>query len=209
MALISKYSLNGNANDLVWSNNWTALNVVWVDGKMNWWASLNWYTSYIEAIASNMTTFSVWFLFKPNAVASSITYTKIFSFSQNSWDTSAFDFSFDHVSNDYRQAFSVRNTSDVFFPCKMNTVMQANTRYYIVWTFDWTNIRVYVNGVYENISSNFSGTITTTWVLNIWRYQAWSQYWAGVVDEFETYNHVLTAAEIKNRYLYFNGFYNV
>ena len=68
MTIVWKWSLNWNANAQVWSNG-TATNVTWVDWKQNWAWSFNGTSSKIIANLSQVSTFSVNFIYKPTNTA--------------------------------------------------------------------------------------------------------------------------------------------
>ncbi len=210
MALISKYSLNGNANDLVWSNNWTALNVTWVDGKMNWWASFNWTTSTIIMDAPNYSwtqNFSISSLIFVNQLPSSTNITMPISYVEWSIDSWIYDKSFD-INSSWEVSFRV------FYWSSKSAVFSSISTwkwYHIVWTYDWTTIKIYVNWLIWSIQAIASWTYWFT-VPKIWFSWNWASSrvrFNGKIDEVELHNTSLTATEIKNKYLYYNGFYNV
>lgn len=84
------------------------------------------------------------------------------------------------------------------------TVLSTNTWYYIVGTYDGSNVRVYVNGSYEGSGSQtISGTINNSLSNVKFGYKSSSNvdYLKGTVDEVNVYNRALTSDEVKNLYL--------
>lgn len=212
MALISKYSLNGNANDLVWSNNWTALNVTWVDGKMNWWANFNWTNSNIIWITN------AWYAWANGDWSISL----LLNISSLPWinqrryiytcvdSTTSSDFQFNLFNNWWTQTIVYwRWRFNISYANSFNYTLPLNKWIHVTIIQNWNNNYLYVEWVLLTQSTMFWNWI---WWYNFWI--IWSNVtntellsWS--LDEFEIYNHVLTETEIKNKYLYYNGFFNV
>lgn len=206
MALVSKYSLNWNANDLAWSNNWTANSVTWVDWKANQWLYTSWTSSSNVTIPDStslrFSTMSICAYIKINWTQWSNEWV-IMRKDTESWTRYLWWFSQNESSQNIR--FVNYNWSLIFQSTK--TSVGLGWHYY-VWIITWSgwSLSLYYDWILvstESISTFWDATSAIT----IWRdpvvtnvNRAWS------VDEVEIYNHVLTPAEIKNKYLYLNWF---
>jgi hypothetical protein len=192
------------------SGNWfdlTPTNISWAWWILwSWSASLNWTNAYFSWSFTNLSIFTIIFFIKPTNNPSSSIYSKVFSFSTWATDTTSIDFSYDHVSSAYRTAFSIRNTADTFFPAKINTTLVWWNKYMIWVTFDWTTLRTYLNWNPE-WTATFTWTLTTTWLLNVWRYQTWSQYFNWLIDEWIIENRAWTSQEMKKYYTFSKWLY--
>lgn len=216
MALISKYSLNGNANDLVWSNNWTALNVVWVDGKMNQSASFDGSSSYIQVPYSSdfdLLSFTISMYFRRSDNLSRLQDWFILSKQSNIYWWNNFS-----IRMWYWKDITNWIIDWLFYSWTTWYTIQTNipildTNYHnVTFTFGSWIWNIYID--WKLINSSVTWLIPLVWNYPLFIWQDSQSYdnnrrFKWIIDEIEIYNHVLTAAEIKNKYLYYNGFYNV
>lgn len=206
MAIVAKYSLNGNTNDSAGSNNGTPTALSYMAWK-SWEAgNFNGSTSTIIADAPDYfwtQNLSISCLIKINTLPTSTDITMPISFVETSVDNWIYDKSFD-INSSWQISFRVFDWAGK--SATFNWLVTWKW-YHIVWTFDWTNLRVYVNSV------EWTST-TATWTYNfttpkLWF--SWNWWWSRVrfnwlVDEVEIHNTALTPAEIKNKYLFYNWF---
>lgn len=222
MALISKYSLNGNANDLVWSNNWTALNVTWVDGKMNWWASFNGGSTSIRATGISLPTGSspyfIWWWFKLLSEIWSWTKT-LFNLNPDATLQDTI-YVLDYEYNWWTRRLNYQhyyNWPETYYTLTYNIALWTSVYHYIWINYTGSSMELYVDWLLVT-SWWWSWTYWSNWPVT---YNSWFTMWAtyalsvfgsyldSIIDEVEVHNTSLNASEIKNKYLYYNGFYNV
>jgi len=199
MALIAKFSLNGNANDALWINNWTASNVTWVDWKQNQSASFNGTSSVITTWSIiSTTTMSIW-VWVNTAVSSATTYP--FITKRNSNATWIFVFWY----TSWLVSFRDYNWSAFWFnPSNRSTWTINNWKWrYVVFTRSWTTWIYYIDWVQSWTTTAASNITPNTNWLKIWRDSVDSVYYTWWLDEIEIYDHVLTPWEIKMKYLYY------
>lgn len=72
--------------------------------------------------------------------------------------------------------------------------------YYLVGTYDGTNVTIYVNGVQEGIAAFSGAIIQTPAPLCIGRYGTVAETVNGSIDEFRLYNRALSGSEVLNLY---------
>ncbi len=79
-------------------------------------------------------------------------------------------------------------------------VLQSNTWYYVVATYDGSNAKIYLNTV-QNASNAVAGTMTVNaYPLCIGRDQAGSNNFSGRIDDIKIYSRVLTPTEMTDLY---------
>lgn len=216
MALISKYSLNGNANDLVWSNNWTATNVTWVDGKMNQWWSFNGSSSYITIPDNNVFDGSWWnismcAMIRPTTLKDSYFLSKD-DVTNRSWTFDTTNYAWQMWKLD--ALFFTGGGYSYAYTTNQNVIV-AWVRQHVGVTRDVSGIiRFYINGDYvptTMITTTSWGIINTSADVIIWKRNYAPAPWVfdWLIDEVEIHDNVLSDVDFKNKYLYYNGFYNV
>lgn len=197
MAIIWKYSLNWNANAQVWPN-WTATNVTYVAWKSGQAWSFNW-------TSSNINLWNVFnFSWTTNFSISALVYytwnrwyivSKFAPWISGQWII--------QVRDDNRIRLS-RN----IFPNFINSpaVLNINKWNYIVWTYDWTAMRIYHNWILVAWPVNSWSVASNTRNVRIWSDDNNWNYHNWLIDEVEIENRALTPTEIKNKFLYYNWF---
>ena len=90
-----------------------------------------------------------------------------------------------------------------------------NNWYYVVGTYDGSNVRIYVNGVLEGVSESVTGIISNTTAPLYMNHHTWgfggsgnqqsSQRMRGLIDEVRISNIARSAQEIANNYNLANG----
>lgn len=208
MALIARYPMNWNANDVVSSLNWTASNVTWVDGKENGAGSFNWTNSYISINDDNLLSFTnkIW-----SAVCIfSTTQTTHWQFISK-WNTSNFEWSFYIWQTWAWKVWAEMWTSAWASLWKWDTTWTYNDwKWHVAWvTFNNAQPILYIDWV--AVAMSWSGTwwTSTNWTanVNIGRRADWNQYFNWKLDFVCLYNNALTPAEMKNIYLSLNWYY--
>ena len=205
MAIVAKYSLNGNANDSAGSNNGTPTDLTYVAWKSGEAWSFNWTSTLITAWT---TLWNFW--------TADFTINTFFNLSW-SWDrwlinkTDSIDtnwFSF-YVSWWKLQGFTVSLTG-------YRDVVWATTLSNSVW-YMWTLVRRAWNlEIYLNAKNDFWSSPSWVWPardmnnannFELWRLRNSNARWMNwEIDEVDVYNTALTPAEIKNKYLFYNWF---
>lgn len=201
----AQYTTNTYA-DQSWNwNTWTAVNVtdtaLWLNNTM----TFNWSSSYIN-VANNST----------------INFIDTDSFSVEAWvkvDTlwaiQIFVSKQQNIINEFIYSLSISASNNFqFWIWKQNVVgnFAVSTQtavvwkwYHLVWTTDWTNIKLYVNWVQDwGTTKTFSSATTSVATLQIWRSYDWALYFDWSMCNPKIYNRTLTADEVAQ--LYFSNF---
>jgi hypothetical protein len=77
------------------------------------------------------------------------------------------------------------------------TALNNNTWYHVAFTYDGTNIRIYLNGVLESTTARAWNTQDSIFTLG--KYTNWGPaYFDGLMDDVRVYNRVLSAPELLN-----------
>ena len=77
------------------------------------------------------------------------------------------------------------------------TIAQPNTSYDVVFTFDGTNVKIYVDG---NLESTTAQNRINNELTYVGSYNGSTNYYLGTIDIIEFFNIVLTAEEVSNLY---------
>jgi hypothetical protein len=204
MPIIAKYSLNGNANDLVGGLNWTPTNVTWVDWKSNWAGSFNGSSSTFTAgwldyfWTQNL---SVSCIVKINQLPGST--ASIFSWVEWTIDSGINDKSIEIQSN-WQMVFRLFDWASKAATFSWLIVWQW---YHIVWTYNWTNVRIYVNwNIWTSTTASWSFNFTNPRIWLSWNALGTYNRFNWIIDEVEIHNTALSATEVKNLFLYYNWF---
>ena len=80
-----------------------------------------------------------------------------------------------------------------------NVGISANQWYHLVYTYDGTTAKAYVNGIYKN-SLSVSGFTQKNIPLGIGSFSGGGWYFNGLIDEVRIYNRALSADEIQAHY---------
>ena len=197
--LIAWYKLDGNANDSAGSNNGTPTAITYTTGRVWDAASFNGTSSSIYcgsgALNITWTSLSVGFLINPNT-------TMVNKWIIFKWSTAA---------SQWVYSIWFYNWSSMRILCRLNgsatewswqlsstTTLSTGTWYYIQVTYDWTNIKIYINWVL-NVSNSYSTALASnTDDLILWLYYntSASYRYNWLLDEVKIYDRVLTAWEI-------------
>lgn len=200
--IVWKWSLNWNPNDSAGSNNWTAINVTWVNWKMNWWAGFNGTNSGIYLWAATIL---------PNTWNYAIEFIlKWWVTSQSYWMI----FIQEKLSTTQHSKTIVQDTNKIRYLNSNNTAwVEAGTieewkYYHILFSFSATNWgRLYVNWILWWSDTQVSTNTNPFWVNQtaIWVRNG-ANWFNGGVDELTLYDTEISQAEAKNKYLYYNWF---
>ena len=210
MAIVWKWSLNWNANDWIWINNWTATNVSYIDWKSNLAGSFNWINSYVNI--PNSTSLNINWSWSSVSIE---VYVKINWFP---WFIIRKWFEWANASNYW---IYILNTNYLFFRVvatnwrshRANFILSTNIWYYIVATCSYwdTTPTIYINwnSIWLTIEDSAISTYLFPSNTNPVRLGSSSDntgYFNWIIDEAIISNHILTPAEIKNKYLFYNWF---
>ena len=80
------------------------------------------------------------------------------------------------------------------------TEVKPTVWYYVVGTYDGSEMKLYVNGTLENTKNLQSNFITSTTPVYIGSKSGTERFFNGIIDEVGIYNYVFTPTEIFNRY---------
>lgn len=85
------------------------------------------------------------------------------------------------------------------------TAPQANRWYYLVGTYDGSNIRLYVNGVLEATTATTGNVVSSTTQLNVASFKVTpggpsTRFLNGKIDELALYARALSATEVTDRF---------
>lgn len=205
MALVAKYSLNGNANDALGVNNWTATNITWVDWKLNQAASFNGTSSDINcgnwsALNITWTQFSCWFIIRPWSTM--VNNWIIFKWSaiNTQWVYSIWFYNWSAMKVVVRLNWAV---TEWIWQLTSATTLVSWTTYHVVVTYNWSNISIYINWILDASNSYTTALASDTNNLYLWLYYSTLYRYNWMLDEVELYNHVLNPWEIKMKYVYY------
>ena len=217
MAIISKWSLNWNANDSNWTNNWTATNITYVQWKQNQWWRFNGSSSVIQCSDSASLSitwnysFNIWFY--ANALPSSWQVVTPLSKYDETWNNWWYEFYIwnnawvYNIDNRFRTSWWGTQSNN-------NIVSISTWKWFMfTWVLNWTSLSSYLNWVLLSTSTVSWVPWNNTKLLNIWNFwyytpSAWnlSRWFNWIIDEVEIHNSALSSTEIKNKYLYYNWF---
>ena len=82
-------------------------------------------------------------------------------------------------------------------------VLNNNTWYHLIGTWDGSNTRLYINGTVVN-NGSWSGSIISDKPLQIGGGEAWASNWRyfkGIVDDVRLYDAALSSSQIKQNYI--------
>lgn len=200
----SLYHLNGNSTDSSWNgNNGTDTAITYVNWlTANQCASFNGSTSIIVANVFDC------FWTQPLTISAKIKVTTLptasnitmpLSFIEATIDAATYDKSFD-INSSWQLSFRVYDGAT-----KTTSIswISAWNIYHIVWTYDWTNIRVYLNWVSSTptaVSWTFNFTTPILWFSGNWAGGRVRYNW--LIDEVIIDNRAWTAIEVKKQYTY-------
>jgi len=106
---------------------------------------------------------------------------------QHSYDNSKFEF-----------ALNTDNTRGWVYS---STEVKMDVWYHVAGVYDGSEIRIYVNGTYENQEDLTGNVYVTDYPVNIGRRSVYNdRYFSGVIDEVYLYNRTLSAEELQNYY---------
>lgn len=197
-SLVSYYKMDGNANDELWTYNWTPTFITWDSTNKIIWqsASLNWVTSKID-----LPSLSIWSTFSINMwIRFSWTNTnKIFLFEPN---TAAFQSAFwwDTWQNRL-EYYHWNGASSTKIQLAAWTYNDNVIRMFTI-TKTWTNVQIFVN--WSSVASNSSMhniSITSANSSAFWYIaRLWIQHYWWQIDETWIWNKVLSTTEITALY---------
>ena len=197
--LVSYWKLDGNSNDSVGSNNGTDTNITYsaANGKIIQGAGFNGTSSVINYPSVPQTgagefTMSAWIKGSDFSVR-----REIIGFGKNvngqgvSMSIGS-DSTFDKLYCDFYGAFgSVLGT----------TSLSTSTWYFVVTTYNGTNLKIYLNGTLDGTGGNFTANIVSNSTNSIGK-QFWANtsYFTGSIDEVGVWSRALSSTEITTLY---------
>lgn len=204
MAIIWKWSLNGNTNDSAGSNNGTPTALSYVAWKSGEAGSFNGSNSQINANISTWLwwsfTVNCWVKFNTTWTHQAIIEVYVPSYN-NYWfsivktNTNLISVNlFNWTQNPNKNSWTTTVTSWIWY---MVTLVRNTIADTLEWFLNWVSFW----------SVNDTTTSVPTYSkINIWYWQNPNIYLNGSMDEVEIHNTALTPAQIKNKYLYYNWF---
>lgn len=211
MVLLSKFLLNGNANDAVGSNNWTPTSVTWKAWKANQWASVTttWYINCWNVLNQERNVPS--------------THCFLINTTDNSVDKQIISKQKQAASNQWK--WIQMKTGKIWFflyTWGSNSISKQTTTTINNWKWNhisvardgswtWSNTKIYYNWVsqpLENWNSRTqtisSWTVLTADTFQInWRRNTADSTMTMEIDETSIYSHQLTDWQIKTQSLYY------
>lgn len=110
------------------------------------------------------------------------------------WDSWVLDFS---ATKKFQ--FQVRNNAGTLFgPTASTLPLVPDTWYHLVGVKEGANVRLYINGVFDNEITNFTGTVYNS--DSEMQMGGSASQWAGNMDDVRFYNRALSADDIKLLY---------
>lgn len=195
MAIVAKYSLNWNANALVWPN-WVDSNVTWVDWKVNWAWSFNGSNSKIDLSITALTNFSFYCFFNKNWLGTEKAIFKLWNTADNQIMNLRINTSNKIFIDTYNWTTSKTTTT--------TETITTNKYYFVAITNNSWVFKIYLNG--ELLKTATLHNISYWWdKCSIW-YQAVSNvfYFDWIIDECVLLNNTMSDTDIKNKYLFYN-----
>ena len=118
--------------------------------------------------------------------------------SQPLWNANEqFQFSWDHLNADFKHS-AVHKSGDHWYKSQIASTLYADIWYFIVGTYDGTNIRVYLNGNLEDTNAAPAPN-STAGILGIGSTGA-ASFFNGSIDSVQIYNRALAAWETETLY---------
>lgn len=201
------WKLESNANDYSWNwRNWTASNISY---ETIWWIqvskftrnSTNIYRDWTEISNIKWTApFSYAFRFKLNSLPSSSSYTYSIWRVWKNW-YNEFDKCVMFQNNGALHCYNYTSTEH-WFTSSAWTV-QTNKRYCLVYTYDWTTMKVYLNNalLWQSPAPwSYPYTSTWWWRLLLWRIYTGSQWFDWNISKFALQDIWRTQSEASDFY---------
>ena len=192
--LIAEYLLDGNANDTAGGNNGSASNISWVESEV-WYvkenAIFNGSSSKVVSTQSSLSNFSISVFFKWDVAPSSTARQVVNCI----WSVDSMWITWGHPASDFEKTFYI-HTSNWYFPCKIQQNLIAWVYYHIVWVYDWSTAKIYVNWELDH-SVSVTWTIQTSNTLNIGHINNGS-YFDWSIWLVRLYNKILSESDIKS-----------
>jgi len=192
---------DGTSNDLAHINFGTLVNgATYAPGRASQGFSFNGTTSYLEMTNAPE-------LNPTNAITLEAWVYQTTNLNQNQPIISK-----DNTSNSRQYVLTVSSngkfrahigTPSGFYYFDGTNSVALNTWYHVAMTYDWSYLKLYVNGVFDSSISVPGGIVTGTDPLRIGGSYSgsWGNYkFGGIIDEATVYNRALTASEISAIY---------
>lgn len=182
------------------TNNGTAVGAEWSTGIKNSCLDFNGSSDYVEIAASpdlditgDKMSVEAWVRWEinPNVQTKEII---VYKAQNESWHP---HYSLLHTTE--RFGFGVI-TEDNYESVYSSTIIQENTWYHLVGTYNGTHICLYVNGTNERTKTLTGNMKTSLLPVYIASQKETSSYFNGKIDEIDIYDQVLTQQEILARY---------
>lgn len=201
MGLIHHWKLSDNANDSVGSNNGTAYNLTYADGKMGKCGSFNGTSSYVDIGAINGTSGSPFSLSAWVKVSSLPSRHSIISCNLGSILISSNEININAWNG--RQGYTLNGLMSYIYPY----TFPLNTWVHLVFTATGTgtaasNYQLFINGEAQTLGTfstgggNFAYRYIGRYVVDA----AYNQFFNGLIDEVMIYDEVLNANQINLLY---------
>ncbi|MCF8371497.1 MAG: choice-of-anchor D domain-containing protein [Bacteroidales bacterium] len=116
------------------------------------------------------------------------------------WSTTT-DWSYNmHITSTGALHFNVANTNNETFPTYSGDIIQPNTWYHVVGTYDGAFVRLYVDGVEVGVRYAYGNIRQNSYPLHIGAWHSGGpNYFKGEIDELRIWDYALTSEEIQTR----------
>ena len=191
---IAQWKLDGNANDSIGTNNGTATNITWQQGKVNDGAVFNGSSSKINLSTITLTgDFTVSFWFKLPVSASSAWGSVL---APSTGPTGAI------AIYNYAPYVGLVGIAGTLVTANTNTYLTPNVWSYITITRTGSDTTIYINGVQNGNIGTCVGTVT----YDVMGYFAqYNSYVEGSLDEISIFDYAQNPTQIADLYNYYNS----
>ena len=191
---IAQWHLDGNANDSIGTNNGTATNVTWQQGKVNDGAVFNGSSSKINLSTITLTgDFTVSFWFKLPVSASSAWGSVLAQYSSPAGAIAIYN---------YVPYVGLVGITGTDVTATTNTYLTPNVWSYITITRTGSDTTIYINGVQNGNIGTCVGTVT----YDVMGYFAqYNSYVEGSLDEISIFDYAQNPTQIADLNTYYNS----
>jgi len=206
--LISYWKLDEtswNASDSVWSNTLTNTSVTYSSWKINNWAVFNWSAKLEKSSTSSLeptSALTYWFWFKVNNF--SVNHGFLVKNHSTTWASPYISYWVRMITTKSMDTFISLWGALIEYGVSDPIWYSAWTRYFYVFTYDWSYTRTYINWTKREETSRTWSIAYNWWSLNLWTDLWWDSV-QGWVDEAFIYSRAISSTEVTELYNSWNG----